>query len=263
MDSLGEPSDFPYMARHTSNNDLSTLGIIYNKEKRRRLDEMDAFRENLAQIFPNFEKEFGESLDDFIMEQTKKTLGSLKEKVYGKAETQSPNEGTHLWIGVNPPPNTISLKCLWEQALAAFSKYKCLATHASCVEAHTKGGYRPHLHILAITKEKPGRVITALANHFSLEKHSIECKAYHKGVLFGEHYDYIIGSKKTSKIEDVDKDKLERAKNEIPDFLQNIFSNNNKYEWRTPERNVLIQQTELTRQSSYEDLQDVNLQRKD
>lgn len=236
MDSRSQSEDFPYKDRHTSNVDPSILCTVYAKEKRRRLEEMDALRENLEKIFPNFATEFGETLDDFIIEQTKKTLDNLKDKVYGKADSQSPNECTHLWIGVNPPPNTTSMKCLWEQALVAFEKYKCLATHASCVEAHTEGGHRPHLHILAMSKEKPGRVITALANHFSLKKNSIECKAYHKGLLFGEHYDYIIGSKKTSKQKNVDLDKSERAENEIPDFLQNIFSDNIKNDkWRSPE----------------------------
>ncbi len=215
------PSDFQ---SKSNENDPSILAVIYNREKRKRLDEMELFRENLLVTFLNFEKEFGESLDNFIITQTKKSLAALKILVYGEPKPQSPNDASHLWIGINPPPNTTTLKELWERTLVALQKYKCLATHACCAEAHTSNGYRPHIHLLAITNEKPNRLITALANHFKLDKQSIECKAHHKGVLFGEHYDYIMGSKKTSKMKDVDLDVLERAKFDIPDFLQNIFS---------------------------------------
>ncbi len=207
-----------------SDDDPSILAVIYNREKRKRLDEMDLLRENLSVTFPNFEKEFGESLESFILNQTKKTLANLKIQIYGVPKELAPNESSHLWIGINPPPNTFSLKDLWERTLASLNKYKSLATYATCVEAHTKSGYRPHIHLLAITNEKPNRLITALANNFNIDKQCIECKAYHKGTLFGEHYDYIMGSKKTSKMKDVDLDVLERAKYEIPDFLQNIFS---------------------------------------
>ena len=243
-----EEEEFPYAIRQSksSENDPSILAVIYNREKRKRLDEMDKLRNDLGETFPNFLEEFGETLEEFILEQTKKTLVNLKEQVYGKPTNPPPNERSHLWIGINPPPNTITLKCLWEKALSAFSKYKCLATHASCAEAYTDNGYRPHLHILAVSGEKPGRVITALANHFSLEKNSIECKAYHKGLLFGEHYDYIVGSKTASKSNNVLQDQLERAKFEIPDFLQNIFSDNIKKACLSPEKLPLLNQaTEL------------------
>ena len=214
------PQDYQSKSDET---DPSILAVIYNREKRKRLDEMENLRNNLSETFPCFEKDFGESLDAFIITQTKKTLVNLKEQVYGKSTNLPPNERSHLWIGIDPPPNTITLKELWTRTLSALRKYKWLATHACCAEAHTKNGYRPHIHLLAITSEKPGRVIAALANHFSLKKNSIECKAHHRGHLFGEHYDYIIGKKLTEKMKEVDLDTLERKKHEIPDYLQNII----------------------------------------
>lgn len=204
--------------------DSSILASIYAREKKHRLDEMEKFRDNLNNIFPNFEKHFNESLDDFIINQTKKTLSILKTQVYGLPKPPAPpNERTHLWIGVNPPPKTVSLDNLWVKASLAVLKYKWLKCHAYCIEAHTKNGYRPHLHIMAVSDEKPNRVISALANHFCLDKQSIECKAHHKGHLFGEHYDYIIGAKADAKMKDVDLDILERKKYDIPNYIQNII----------------------------------------
>ncbi|WP_445775548.1 hypothetical protein, partial [Shewanella sp.] len=176
--------------------DYSCVAIVYNREKKRILDEMDKLRDNLKELQPEekFFDLFSQSIDDFIAEQSIKTLKNLKNKYYKKLEV-APAEGTHLWIGINPPPRKYTLLELDQLMANAIMKYKFLDKHAYTIEAHTDNGYRPHIHLMTTSNDKPNRVITALSNHFKVDKPSIECKAYHKGLLFGEHYDYITGQK--------------------------------------------------------------------
>ena len=54
----------------------------------------------------------------------------------------------------------------------------------------------------------------------------MSCKAHQRGYLFGEHYDYIVGSKKDLKNADVLADQVERETLGIPNFVQNYFINN-------------------------------------
>lgn len=204
--------------------DDSCKTIVYNREKKRVLDDMDKLRDNLKELQSEeiFFDLFEQTIDEFIADQTLKAVTNLKDKYYPKVVIP-PNESTHLWIGINPPRKTYTILELDQLMASATIKYKFLEKHAYTLEAHTDGGYRPHIHAMALTNAKPGRVITALSNHFKVDKPSIECKAFHKGYLFGEHYDYITGQKVQEKKTNVSADISEKEALGISNFVQNIF----------------------------------------
>ena len=202
--------------------DDSCIAIMYSREKKRLLDEMDQLRFNLEEIGTSHACiPMGFSIEEFIREQTKKSLQMLKDKYYPKV-ILPPNQRSHLWIGVNPPPNSVSLKTLWDQFQLSIMKYKWLTHFAVCVESHTKTMYRPHLHLMVVCNEKPNRVITTLSNHFAINRNCIECKSYKHGILYGEHLDYIEGRKTEEKEENVQQDKVERESLGIPHFVNQL-----------------------------------------
>ena len=175
----------------TPEDDEGIIATIYNRERKHLLDQHDNLYHRLNEIFPEFEGLFGETLEEFTNTHMKISLTKLKNKHYPKVK-EVPSASTHLWIGVNPPKNKYNLLDLFNLTTQVIMKYKWAQIHAFAVESHTDGGYRPHVHMMVTSKEKPGRVIAALARHYCLPKPSIQCKAHQRGYLFGEHYDYIV-----------------------------------------------------------------------
>lgn len=202
--------------------DDGIVAIVYNREKKRITDEHDKLFNNLKEIYGSgFDELFDESLEDFITKHLTKSLTILKKKHYPKLE-ESPAASSHAWIGINPP-HGITIVELYQLTEQLVNKYKWASCHAYCVEAHTDNGYRPHIHMMVRTKEKPYRLISHISKHFSVAPNFIECKTFHKGVLFGEHYDYITGHKTDHKNSNVKADQEERETLGIPQFVQNIF----------------------------------------
>lgn len=71
---------------------------------------MEDMRKHYATAFPGsqFEKAFGESLDNYIYTVTTKSISNLKKLYLGD------NTKEHRWIGINPPPGTITMLELYE-----------------------------------------------------------------------------------------------------------------------------------------------------
>lgn len=121
----------------------------------------------------------------------------------------------HAWIGVNPPIDKYnSLKALYEHAVdkMPYGKYQM------CAEQHTKGGVRPHLHILleVSSNERKSHIITRLAKAFDVEESSIQARISKNKVLIDKWRQYLRGEKADSKMDDVKKDAEYREKNNIP-----------------------------------------------
>lgn len=139
------------------------------------------------------------------------------EKV-SKAIDYVPPKTYKAWIGINPPPNTISLVDLFNKGkeLIPYRRY------LMCVEQHTEGGIRPHLHILARVTEttRAKYEIPRLAKLFNLNPNSIECKITCIDGINQQREKYILGEKTEDKQEKVLKDRKIRETLGIPQFYQ-------------------------------------------
>jgi len=188
---------------------------FYQIEKTKMLNEVSHLRENFQEMWgeEKFKELFNQTLDEFIADTIQKSDAILKKRFI---KPTPDNEATHAWIGINPPPNTITLQELYEKTLEATHRYKWLDKSGFVVEANTSNGYRPHIHMMAVTKEKPYRIIDILSKYYNVSNNSIEVKLYHKGILYEEHLKYIQGNKRQEKQELVDKDKEERDTLDIP-----------------------------------------------
>lgn len=195
---------------------------LYSREKKELLDQLMLDKKTLASVIPPivWDQLYDFTIDAYFQKQVEGALYHF-EKRYALPDEPMSNRNHH-WIGINPPPDSISLKELYSLTDRATKKYKFLSKYAYVAEAHTENGFRPHIHMMAITDEKPNRVITALANHYAVERSSIHCKAFKKGHLFGEHYDYITNLKTDSKDMYVQADINERNANDITHFSSNI-----------------------------------------
>lgn len=159
------------------------------------------------------------TIDDYIMEQTAGMLERLSLRYF-------PPASAHMWIGVNPPIDKTkhSMQKLWALALELPKKYKWMNHSLFCIESHTNGGYRPHLHIFTLGHEKLNRITKALSNHFQVATQSINHAAHKNGHLYEEHKKYILGDKATCKMDDVEADQKERLELGIPDFHSTLMS---------------------------------------
>lgn len=195
---------------------------FYIIEKNKMLNEVSHLRENFQEMWgeEKFKELFNQTLDEFIFDTIKKSDAILRSRFI---KPPPDNEATHVWIGINPPPNTTTLTELWEKTMDAVHKYKWLEKSAYTVEANTSNGYRPHVHLMAVTKEKAYRIIQILSKYYNVEPNSIEAKPYHRGLLYEEHIKYIKGIKTSEKQENVNQDIEERETLEIPNFyIKNI-----------------------------------------
>lgn len=125
----------------------------------------------------------------------------------------------HAWIGVNPPIDKYnSLKALYEHAIEKmpFGEYQM------CAEQHTKGGIRPHLHILSPVSgnTRKNHIITRLAKAFDVDESSIQVRLTKNKVLLDKWNSYLRGEKVDSKMDDVKKDADYREKNNIPSLYR-------------------------------------------
>lgn len=197
------------------------MDLLYAREKKKLADDMVKWLETLQDpLFQRSLDDMKTTPEEFIHRVMEKSLYRLNQRYY---PPQPDNEKSHLWIGVNPPPDTINLSSLYSKLITALSRYKWIdeGSYIASVEAHTEGGYRPHIHLLISHSplEKPNRVIKALATHFKVNASSIQCKAYHKGLLYQEHIDYIMGDKCEAKQDNVVKDNKERDDLGIPNVI--------------------------------------------
>jgi len=179
------------------------------------LKEVSQLRDNFQEMWgeEKFKELFNQTLDEFITDTIQKSDAILKKRFI---KPTPDNEATHAWIGINLPPDTITLQELYEKTYEATHRYKWLDKSGFVVESHTPNGYRPHVHMMAVTKEKPYRIIQILSSYYNVQPQSIEVKLYHRGVLYEEHINYIQGKKRHDKLEYVEKDIEERDSLGIP-----------------------------------------------
>ena len=190
---------------------------ILTKAKQQVLNEMEIFRTNIQQLYTleEFQKLYNCSQDEFIHDVTLKAL-AIKQQVI------DPQDKKYLWIGINPPPDTVTFKSLYDKTIVATNKFKWLKDHAFTIEANTDNGYRPHVHMMIPKTVKPNRVIKLLSSYYKVETNSIECKA---GYCYNEHLKYILGEKKNEKKINVEKDIVERKELDIPDYILSTIYN--------------------------------------
>lgn len=189
---------------------------LYPRLKKDLLDEIEQMRRHYGSIFGDteFQRLYGVGIDEFIITETIKAIGSLKLKCFGD------NHQYHVWIGINPPPGTCTMLQLYEKVKKELEPYSWFADAKWCVEGHTAGGYRPHIHMMVLDKKcKPVRLIEQISKKLKLEKQCIEAKSYTKGKGYQEHLRYLRGEKKEEKIENTEKDYQERELNQIPQII--------------------------------------------
>lgn len=131
---------------------------------------------------------------------------------------------SHYWIGINPPPGTVTVLQLYQKTEQLFARYKMFEKgYLYCIETHTENGLRPHIHmIIRDTRPKPSRVAETLAKHYKISENSIERKKYSEGILYAEHVEYIKGNKKASKLDFVQNDEKILSEYNIPKYLGTI-----------------------------------------
>jgi len=152
------------------------------------------------------------------------SLNTSHKRIFKPLEETDTIMPSHLWIGINPPPGQYTMVKLCQMTIGIVKKYKWAEDNAWCVEAHTAGGYRPHIHLMVSynrNKVRPNRVIQMLSTSYKVEKHSIQCKTYLNGNLHGEHMDYIMGLKSDEKKDDVLSDISERNSLKIQNYYLN------------------------------------------
>lgn len=206
---------------------------ILTKAKQQVLNEMEEFRTNITQLYTleEFQELYNCSQDEYIRDVTLKAL-AIKQQVI------DPQDKKYLWIGINPPPDTVTFKSLYEKTIAATNKFKWLKDHAFTIEANTDNGYRPHVHMMIPKCVKPNRVIKLLSGYYKVETNSIECKA---GYCYNEHLRYILGEKKNEKKTNVEKDIVERNELGIPDYILSTLYNGQAISKETPTSQVETQ----------------------
>lgn len=141
-----------------------------------------------------------------------------KEKCLAKELKNKPQGAeNHAWIGINPPPGEYTLKELYEKLLKDNPYPGSLAT----VEQHTEGGIRPHIHQLVrvSSNTRKNHIITKLSKVYDLNPQSIQVNITKNKVLIDKWEAYLNGSKKDSKLENVELDLKDREKDGIPNLI--------------------------------------------
>lgn len=123
----------------------------------------------------------------------------------------------YAWIGINPPPSTISLYELYEKLLKVNPYNKGTAV----VEQNTENGIRPHIHQLCkvSANARKNHIITRLSKLYGLEPQAIDVNISKNKILVGKWTDYVEGNKKDDKMNNVCKDIEDREKCGIPHII--------------------------------------------
>lgn len=123
----------------------------------------------------------------------------------------------YAWIGINPPPGEYTLKELYEKLL----KDNPYTPSQAVVEQHTEGGIRPHIHQLVrvSSNTRKNHIITKLSKVYGLNPQSVQVNITKNKILIDKWEGYLSGSKKDNKMENVELDKIDREKDNIPDLI--------------------------------------------
>lgn len=194
-------------------------------EEKKLQDEYTRYKENIESLFPRgMDTDEGDhvSLSDLLDMLVYKGLSSELKKLqegYDRREGKS-----HYFIGINPPPDPSNGLIELANAMeTCVSKYKMFGDgYLYTLEANTDKGYRPHVHLMLLTKQKPHRIIEQLSKFFKLKANFIDCKRHFHNAMYNEHIDYIIGTKRKEKQDLVEMDNLEKDNLGIPRYLGKI-----------------------------------------
>lgn len=202
---------------------------LYNKERKMLEDQAMKQLENIRELFPDgMRMENGEWLSLEYLEQMLVYNGHLSESKRLKDKYDRLGGRAHHFIGINPLPDTIGMKELYEKMERIVKKYAMFSetNYLYCVEQHTDGGIRPHIHMmLENMSAKPNRIIKTLATALNLKETSINIETFRKNLLWKEHINYIIGEKCEEKEKNINLDKEARVLYGIPNYLGKLKNN--------------------------------------
>ncbi|AXH77232.1 MAG: putative replication initiation protein [Cressdnaviricota sp.] len=176
---------------------------MYSIHDRRRMTDAEEFLYLTLPLIDPFRKKFPE-----LYAKTEQEIADKKGKKKGTP---------YAWIGINPPLGKYNMTELYNTALAQLP----YGHYELCVEQNTKGGIRPHIHLLVpigVTARK-NHVITRLAKIFDVTEQSINVTISSNKVLKDKWVNYIHGDKAAEKLENVEQDKKDRLALNLPDFF--------------------------------------------
>ena len=130
----------------------------------------------------------------------------------------------YKWIGINPyPTNTEernTLYTLYKTLKHKIDTTQWLQNSAFCIEAHTAGGFRPHIHLILITTVRPARIISTLAKLFQCKPNMIQVDSLSFGIR--DKLRYVNGEKAEAKLTLVKQDQDLRDALKIPHIISNL-----------------------------------------
>lgn len=173
---------------------------MFSREvKLARAREQLKFLENCQKFCPDMVQEFKQQFEQ--EEASKSKFGE-----------------SYAWIGINPPPGTISLYELYEKLLKV-NPYK---TGHALIEQNTEAGIRPHIHQLCKVSDntRKNHIITRLSKLYGVEPQSIDVNISKNKVLVQKWQGYVCGNKKIAKQHLVEKDIEDRDKLGIPHVVE-------------------------------------------
>lgn len=195
----------------------SDISQLYNIEKRKLIKEQMDMLDFDCRVM----RQMGTITDDMIKNFRKiaencmyKAMNDLKKKYYGE------DDDNHTFIGINPPPDTVSMMDLWEKTKQLEGRYIWAKGEdmSYVVEQHTDGGVRPHVHLMirGLLTQRPAYIAARLGDHYDISASSCEVNHFRKKRAYGEHVKYIQGIKKEEKEENTELDRQDRETLGIP-----------------------------------------------
>lgn len=172
---------------------------MFSREvKLARAKDQLKFLENCQKFCPDKVESFRQQFE--LEEQSKSQFGE-----------------SYAWIGINPPPSTITLNELYEKLLKV-NPYK---NGTAVVEQNTEGGVRPHIHQLCkiSSNTRKNHIITRLSKLYGLEPQSIDVNISKNKLLVAKWKEYVEGNKKDDKMNNVGRDVEDREKYGIPHII--------------------------------------------
>lgn len=134
-----------------------------------------------------------------------------------EASSSDSSTDTYLWLGINPPIGSYTLLELYSKLL----KENPYPGSVACLEQNTRGGIRPHIHLLAkvSSNTRKNHVISKISKSWSLVPQSIDASLSKSSSLVSKWNGYIRGSKTADKMENVELDRIDREKYSIPNLI--------------------------------------------
>jgi len=125
----------------------------------------------------------------------------------------------HMWVMISVNPMTGREITSMEMAYQQLQKLNITDKYIASVEAHTEHGYRPHIHMILYSNQRPNRIIDKISKHFKIEKNFVQCKTSYSHSI---NLKYLKGDKAKEKQQYVEEDKLERVKHNIPHIIEKL-----------------------------------------